>query len=355
MSELRSFSESPFNAAPDPGSLCDTFLTPDARFFVRNHGPVPTLAADSFLLVIDGLVRTPLQLSLASLRADYVAHEVVAALQCAGNRRTELLQLGEIPDELPWDQSAIGNAAWRGVRLRDLLQAAGLLPEAEHIAFLGCDEVLKDGINVGFGGSIPVSKALEADTLLACEMNGAPLSPDRGYPLRVIVPGYYGARSVKWVTHIRAQHGPSENYFQTRAGRHFSPDATPENADWENAPMLGEMPLTAAICTPLDGSHLASGPLRLSGYALSASGPIERVEFSLDDGQSWQVAELIADSSRWSWVLWQAEIALSSGNYAVLVRAWDCSEKPQPKHLEEVWNFKGYANHAWHRIHITVT
>lgn len=346
--------EEPFNAEPPAALLCQSFVTPTNLFFVRNHGTVPEIDADEYRLVVDGLVQRPLSLSLDDLRRDFAHVTVTATLECAGNRRLELMEIGEIPDETPWGTQAISNAVWGGVPLREVLLAAGVSTEAAHIAFVGLDAVAQaDG--GGLGASISLEKAMHPEVLLAYEMNGAPLPPTHGAPLRVIVPGYIGARSVKWLAGISVQDQPSTNYFQARAYKLFPPDATPATADWNNAPMIEKYTLTAVICAPQPDARMAAGTLRLHGYALASAGRhVTRVEISGDGGTSWTEAELTERESPWTWCFWQAALELAPGQHDLVARAWDSGGTTQPEDLASVWNFKGYMNNAWYRVRVDV-
>ncbi|HET6781413.1 MAG TPA: molybdopterin-dependent oxidoreductase, partial [bacterium] len=161
-------SREPFNSGPPLPTLAEQFVTPVPLFFVRNHGSVPAINPSSYRLRVGGLVRTPLELSLEELRA-LPQTTIVAALQCAGNRRSELIAVAPIPGEIPWGAEAAGNARWTGVSLREILIAAGVHESAQHVAFTGQDEVERDGTRFGFGGSIPIHKALGPEVLLATE------------------------------------------------------------------------------------------------------------------------------------------------------------------------------------------
>jgi sulfite oxidase len=160
------------------------------------------------------MVHSPFDLSLEELRAAFPVATVMATLQCAGHRRKELAALRPIPGEIPWGAETMSTAIWRGVPLREVLLAAGLVPAAGHVAFLGLDQMERGGEPFGCGGSIPIAKAMSAETLLAYEMNDEPLPLLHGFPLRAKVAGYIGARSVKWVTNSHVQAHPSTNYFQ---------------------------------------------------------------------------------------------------------------------------------------------
>jgi sulfite oxidase len=344
----------PFNGGPPPELLGRGFITPVELFFVRNHGGVPEVDAAAFRLEVDGLVERALSLSLADL-GRLPRASLTATLQCAGNRRLELMAHAPIPHELPWGAEAIGNAEWSGVPLREVLAAAGPRPEARHAAFTGLDETERHGHRFAFGGSIPLAKALGAEVLLADAMNGRPLPPVHGAPLRAVVPGYIGARSVKWLARLTLREEPSENYFQAKAYRLFPPDFGPENVVWEEGLMLGESPVTSAILSPLAGEAVPAGRLAVRGWALAGgSRQVARVDVSADGGRSWKVATLGPDHADFAWRLWEAAIDLAPGEHEIACRAWDTAAQTQPERAAEVWNFKGYANNAWHRVRTRV-
>jgi sulfite oxidase len=342
--------ERPFNGGPPPDELRRDFVTPNDLFFVRNHGDVPAVDPATFRLEVKGAVSRPLALSLDGLER-FPRREVTATIQCAGNRRQELVERKPIPHELPWGSEAVSNAVWSGVALADVLAEAGLGDGARHAAFCGLDDTERHGKRFHFGGSIPIEKALSPEVLLATRMNGAPLPPIHGFPLRVVVPGWIGARSVKWLHKIRLQAEPSDNYFQRVAYRLFPAAVGPENVVWDEGAMLGEQAVNAIVTSPVDGARLTSGTLRIEGIALAGGGRrIERVELSFDDGANWRQARLEEQEAPWAWRLWSAEVDLASGAHRLAVRAWDSAGQTQPSTVDEVWNFKGYMNNAWFRV-----
>jgi sulfite oxidase len=234
-----------------------------------------------------------------------------------------------------------------------VLLAVGIQGEAKHVAFCGLDEISRSGEHFGFGGSIPLEKALEPEVLLAYEMNGKPLPPLHGFPLRVVVPCYIGARSVKWLANIHVQEQPSTNYFQRKAYKLFPPDVQSEAADWEKGTMLGDLPLNSFICQPREGETFAPGQVTISGYAITGEGRlVERVELSIDGGATWTEASLPGRVHPWAWRFWRATLDPRPGQYQIMVRAWDSSGETQPKEMGQVWNWKGYL--AWHRVNIFV-
>ncbi len=345
----------PLNGGMPLPLLREHAVTPTERFFVRNHGTIPCLDPQRYRLVINGQVQQPLQLSLFDLLDGFEQITFEATIACAGNRRTELNDVEPIPHELPWGAEAIGHARWSGVRLRDVLQAASVDLHAQHVAFAGLDEVERQGNTFGFGGSIPLNKALHDDVLLAHTMNDAPLPPEHGFPVRVIVPGYVGARSVKWLSTITVQAEPSANYFQQRAYRLFEPQDRIETVQWEGGVMLSELDINAVICVPEPHAILPAGPIDVRGYALAGGDhTVACVALSVDGGATWTQAQLEGDDQPWTWRLWQAQHALPPGEHEIIVCAVDSAANTQPAHLRDVWNFKGYMNNAWHRVRVHV-
>ncbi len=295
-------SASPLNGGTPPELLRRSFITPQENFYVRNHGNIPQVDPEGFRLTLDGLVERPLSLTLDELRTSFPTKRILGTLQCAGNRRSQLMDIRPIPGETPWGAEAVGTARWTGVSLVDVLQRAGVKPEANYAAFSGLDEVERKGRRFEFGGSIPIEKALRPEVLLAFEINGEVLPPVHGYPLRLIVPGFIGARSVKWLSRITLQAERSQNYFQASAYRLFPPDTREENVVWERGIELGEYAVNTVICHPRNGAEIPRGPVLFQGYALAGGGrTIERVDLSTDGGETWQTTQLGKEADRWTW------------------------------------------------------
>ncbi len=328
----------PYNAEAPRGALVGQQLTALDSFYCRNHSVIPAIDADSWELRVDGLVERTLDLSLAQLKERFVEHTVIATLQCAGNRRREFLGIRDIPDEAPWGSTATGTALWTGVRLHDVLAAAGLNTGARHVEFLGPDVAPDLLAPQPYGSSISVEKATSAEVLLAWAMNGEPLSAEHGAPLRVVVPGYIGARSVKWVQCIRGLRRESDNYFQSVAYR-------------LHGAALGALVLNCDILSPDYGAHLMAGQTNVTGYALGGAGrDVASVEVSVDSGQTWTAATLAARLGPWAWRHWWATVDLPAGDGQILARAWDSAGDPQPESAEQLWNPKGYVNNSWGRV-----
>jgi sulfite oxidase len=348
-SDMIVHAQEPAASETAPGPLAERAITATDAFYVRNHGPVPEADPAGWTVRVEGLVDAPLELSLAALRDGFAPREVVATLQCAGNRRRGLIAVRDVPGEEPWGPGAIGTATWRGVALADVLAAARPNAGAAHAGFAGVDPAAALAPPETYGASIPLAKAQAPEVVLAWEMNGEPLPPVHGGPLRVVVPGYIGARSVKWVDRVELRAEPWDGFFQATAYRLLPPDGEP-------APgagfALGEVALNSDVLVPADGDTVAAGPLEVRGYAYAGGGRgVARVDVSAD-GASWVQAERLDDLGPWAWTRWRARLHLTPGDHELVVRAWDGAAAVQPEHAVTVWNPKGYANTAWGRIRV---
>lgn len=351
--EMVSQGEQPLNLETPPGLLRREFTTPQNLFYVRNHGNVPTVDPDSYRLTVSGMVEREISLSLEEMSNAFSKETVTTAVQCAGNRRAGLMEAYPIPGETPWGPGAVGNARWSGVPLREVLDAAGVGEGARHAEFAGLDEP-GSGWSPKYGCSIPLYKATSPEVLLAYEMNDEPLAAEHGFPLRVVVPGYVGARSVKWLSGISLRGAPSENYFHAHEYRLFPPYITEEPDDLSRGFALGEISINSAICRPADGETVAAGPLTFEGYAVAGGGRrVERVDLSPDEGRTWVGAKLSEDAGPWAWRFWEATLDLGPGPHQVSVRAVDSAADVQPEYAGGIWNHRGYVNNAWHKVRLT--
>ena len=251
-----------------------------------------------------------------------------------------------------WAPGAIGNAEWRGVSLAEILRAAGAGEGAScHVAFDCADECHVNGKAFHFGVSIPMTKALGPEVLLAFEMNGAALTAEHGAPLRVVVPGYAGVRSPKWLHRITVQDTPSDNPIQANDYKLFPPDVTKETADPAQGITINGLPVNSAICEPVPHARLPAGPAVLRGYATATGRAVVRVDVSIDGGRSWSQAQLEDHSGGpWSWTFWKATLNLPEGEHDLAVRAWDDAGQTQPALADDTWNHRGYLSAAWHRV-----
>jgi sulfite oxidase len=348
-SDLIVHQEEPFNAETGLAALADPVTATDA-FYVRGHGAVPEIDPMTWRLRVDGLVDRALNLSLATLREAFREREVTATLQCAGNRRAGLVALRDIDGEAPWGPGATGTARWTGVALADVLALAGPLREAAHVGFAGADFCPEAKPAQPFGGSIPLDKACRPEVLLAWSMNGDPLMPVHGAPLRVVVPGYIGARSVKWLERIEVRSRPWRGYFQHVVYRLLPEDQTP--GPGAGMP-LGLVALNADVLSPADGDTVTAGPVEIRGYAFAGGERhVARVDVSLDRGATWSQAELLDDLGRWAWRHWRTTVELPPGRHDIVARAWDSSAATQPEDEAALWNPKGYVNNARPRVRV---
>lgn len=343
------------NGGVPPSLLAGRVVVPSSHLFTRSHAPPPIIAVADWRLTIDGLVATPLSLSLDEVRTRFPTREVTAALVCAGLRRSELLAVAPLGSELLWGGEPVANVRWGGVSLIDVLDAAGALAEVRHVRFTGFDRVERHGTVFGFGASIAIAKAREPAVLLATHLDGEPLSAEHGAPLRVVVPGWIGARSVKWLSRIELSREPSDNYFQTHAYRLLRQAEPGRPLDVAAGGPIEAIALNSMILTPTSGATCAAGTIAVHGWAIGpgAEAP-HRVELAIDGGARWQEVELDSSGEPWSWRPWRATVELGPGTHRLVVRAWDQAGRTQPAHLHDVWNVKGYANNAWHRVEVVV-
>lgn len=343
----------PYNAEPPRAALAEAMLTPVDAFYGRNHGPIPLIDPGTWRLRVDGLVSRPLELSLADLQSGFPVQTLAATLQCAGNRRAGLIEVRDIPGEIPWGPGATSTAEWTGVSLARVLERAGVRPGAAHVAFTAPDVSPAAEPPQPYGGSIGLAKALAGEVTLAWAMNRQPLPAAHGAPVRVVVPGYIGARSVKWVRQVTVAEHPSDSYFQATAYRLLPADASPGPPGSAGLP-LGVVAVNAGILRPDGSSVLPAGPAEVTGYAFAGDGrAIARVDVSADGGRSWRQAGLGETAGPWAWRLWRAVLDLPAGQTEIVARAWDTAASVQPESPAHMWNPKGYVNNSWARLRVT--
>jgi len=337
------------NAEPVLDELVKSWMTPTDAFYIRSHAPVPKIDHAAFRLTVEGLVDKPLSLSLGQL-AELKQTDVVATLTCAGNRRSEHIAVKPVKG-VPWREGAIGNATWSGAKLSDVLKMASVKPEAKHVWFEGLDQIERSNGLIPFGASIPLEKVM-ADTdnmpgtILATGMNGEPLNGDHGSPLRTVVPGYIGARSVKWLGRIVVSDRPSSNHYVATAYKIVEEGTALE---WSEQGPIYRMPLNSVICT--QSLSKEKNRLDVAGYALPQGRPgttVDKVEVSADGGRNWVNAKLTRPAREYCWVLWTAQIRANEAGDELMVRATDSRSLRQPRKVN--WNSKGYLFNAWHRV-----
>lgn len=371
---LKINSKEPFNAEPPARELVASFVTSVDMFYKRNHGPIPVLRDYSmYRLEIGGLAPNPSALSMEAIKK-FSKHNVVATLQCAGNRRTAMSLTRNVKG-VGWGIAALGNGVWGGARLSDVLNIVGIpyytkvsASGGKHVEFVSIDRCKEE--NGGpYRVSIPLLQATspEADVILAYEMNGQELNRDHGYPLRVVVPGVIGARSVKWLKSINIIAEECQGFFMQKDYKMFPPSVDWDNINWGSRRPLMDFPVQCAICRPEDGAYLKEGSkVVVQGYALSGGGRgIERVDVSGNGGKTWTEANLVQGSKsesryiadddehrdKWAWVLWEAVVQIDSPTY-IIAKAVDTAANTQPESVGSIWNLRGVLNNSWHRVHV---
>jgi DMSO/TMAO reductase YedYZ molybdopterin-dependent catalytic subunit len=290
------------------------------------------------LVTIDGAVRTAHDLSIERVRS-LPRRSLVVTLECAGNGRAFIDP--PAPGE-QWKTGAVSTAEWTGVALRSVLDLAGPLPSAVEALFTGADEgTPKDlGRTIPFERSLPIADALGGEALIAFEMNGEPLPLEHGAPLRLVVPGWYGMASVKWLRRITLVEQPFRGFYQTDR---YVIDGRP----------LREIAPRAVITSPREGDRVPVGPVELRGYAWSGGDEIAAVERELDGGATWTRVQPANAPSRYAWREWSLRIDAKRGDLVIVARAVTKSGATQP--LDPVWNALGYSNNGARPVRLTVT
>ena len=339
-----------------PVDFFDDVITPNDRFFVRwHHSNIPRIDTGVWRLQVggDGAERG-FELTLEQLKRDFEAVELVAVCQCAGNRRG--LSSPHVPG-VQWSYGAMGNARWKGVRLKDLLARAGLKKEAVEIAVNGSDRGALDA-TPAFVKSIPLWKALDENTLIAYEMNGAPLPHWNGFPARLVVPGWAATYWMKQVVGIRALPQPLANFWMNTAyripkGKYPIIDRFTSQESETSTPIT-EILVSSLMTNIGDGRRFAAGqPILVKGIAWDGGYGIRAVEVSMDEGRSWQSADLAESHGRYSFRAWQFTCAPRvAGRVSIMARASNAQGTSQPSEL--IFNGAGYHNNVVQKIVIDV-
>ena len=328
-----------------------SYLTPNARFFVRSHfGPPPPeqLSEEHWQLRVTGLVDRPLTLTLRDLK-QFEAATITAVVQCSGNGRA--LYRPKTPG-VQWERGAVGNARWTGVRLRDVLAKAGLQTSGLHVQFQGADRPVAATVPL-FVRSIPIEKALHQDTILAYEMNGRSLPLLHGAPLRVVTPGWMADSCIKWLTDITVRQDDAQGYYMQTAYRYPTRQVTPgEVIASSDFKPVEAMVVKSLIAQPREGASLVPGPVTIGGVAWTGEGRIVRVEVSLDEGRTWEPARLIGEEQPYAWRQWQYVWQATSGTKTILCRATDDRGVTQPE--TSPWNPSGFLWNGWDHVIVTV-
>jgi DMSO/TMAO reductase YedYZ molybdopterin-dependent catalytic subunit len=331
-------------------------FTPNNAFFVRYHlMDIPEIDAARWRLKIGGeSLSTPLELSLDDLRKGFEQAEIAAVCQCAGNRRG--LSIPHVPG-VEWGHGAMGNAKWTGVRLRDVLNKAGIKAGAVEVVFDGADKGVIEK-TPDFIKSLPLSKALDENTLIAHSMNGDPLPHWNGFPARLVVPGWMATYWVKHLTSVEVVSRPFMGFWMANAyripkGKFPLIDRFVSQEGETNTPVT-ELVINSLITNLSDGQKVAQGkPTEVRGIAWDGGYGIDRVEVSLDGGQCWLPATLGEDHGRFSWRTWSHPFRPEKrGNMTVMARASNRAGSSQT--FELIWNPAGYHNNVVQRLTLTV-
>ncbi|TKY74315.1 Inducible nitrate reductase of NADH 2 [Spatholobus suberectus] len=375
-SMVRLTGKHPFNSEPPlPRLMHHGFITPVPLHYVRNHGPVPRARWEDWTVEVTGLVTRPTRFTMDQLVRDFPSREFPATLVCAGNRRKEQNMVKQSIG-FNWGAAAISTSVWRGVQLRSLLKRCGIYSRTKgalHVCFEGVED-LPGGGGSKYGTSIMREIALDPsrDIIIAYMQNGELLTPDHGFPVRMIIPGFIGGRMVKWLKRIIVTTQQSDSYYHYKDNRVLPShvDAELANAEaWWYKPeyIINELNINSVITTPCHDEILpinswsTQRPYVLRGYAYSGGGrKVTRVEVTLDGGETWQVCTLDCPEKPnkygkyWCWCFWSLEVEVLDllGAKEIAVRAWDEALNTQPEKLN--WNVMGMMNNCWFRVKTNV-
>jgi len=320
-------------------------VTPTGLHYLLIHFDIPATDAETWRLRVDGNVRTPLDVDLADLRSR-PARTLPVTMECAGNGRA---RLEPRPLSQPWLVEAIGTAEWTGTPLAGVLAEAGIEPGTVELVFTGADRGLQGEVEHDYQRSLPLEEAMREEVLLAYGMNGRPLEPQHGFPLRLIVPGWYGMTSVKWLRRIEAVTEPFAGFQQAEAYRYQMSDNDPGEP-------VSRIRVRALMIPPgipdffTRRRFVAAGPVRISGRAWSGTAPVTRVEVGVDGG--WSEAELGEAVGAWAWRGWSFGWVATPGEHLLSCRATDAEGNTQP--LEQPWNLQGIGNNLVQEVPVTV-
>ena len=342
----------PINAET-PAHLLDEAVTSAERLFVRNNG-LPPVDVDlaSWRVRIDGeSAMNPLSFSLNELKSRFTHHSYRLVLECAGNGRAEFFPPAKGNQ---WSTGAVGCVEWTGVRLRDVLAAVGVKKDAVYVAYEGADTHLSgDPKKRPISRGVPLSKAMEDECLIAWAMNGAPIPALHGHPLRLVIPGYPGSCSGKWLTRIlirdRVHDGTKMTGYAYRIP--CDPVAPGTQVAKDKMCIIEAMPTKSLITSPRSGiEHSRGQPLPIRGHAWSGKAEVTSVAVSVDFGATWRPLKLAPGKNRFAWRQFSGHVRLASpGYYEIWTRATDATGASQPMVLPG-WNPKGYLNNACHRV-----
>lgn len=347
--------DKPWNVETPPHLLNDA-VTPADKLFIRNNGlPPENVDVNNWTLTIEGeSVVTPITLSLADLKSKFKHHTYKLTIECGGNGRHEF----DPPAKgNQWTNGAVGCPEWTGVRLRDVLESAGIKSDAVYIGYYGKDVHLsKNPDKVVISRGVPMSKALEDESLIAFAMNGKDIPAMNGHPLRLVFGGWPASTSGKWLSKIvvrnKVHDGPKMMGTSYRVP--CNPVAPGEKVKDEDMCIIHSMPVKSLITSPKTGAMINGSTLKVNGHAWAGDLAVAEMHVSIDFGATWQKASLKPAANRLAWQQWSATVKFpKDGYYEVWARATDSEGKSQPM-IVPGWNPKGYLNNACHRIAVKV-
>jgi DMSO/TMAO reductase YedYZ molybdopterin-dependent catalytic subunit len=341
--KLQPVTNDPYNAETPFNALQDEH-TPIDLFYVRNHFSAPTINIIQFELEVNGAVANPFKLTLDRLRK-FPARSLLLVMECAGNGRASMKPAIK---GTPWNLGAISQAEFSGTSLSYLLTEADLTKNAIEVRFTGADQgKIRSGAIQPYARSLPLEVAMHPDTLLVWEMNGKPLDQQHGYPLRLVVPGWYGMASVKWLQEITVLTEPFNGFFQTQEYIYIGEEGIPDNTPVSN------MRVRSLILQPESDTAHQKDEIQVTGIAWTGEGEVTKVELSFDGGNQWIDANTVAPTSSYSVTRWvYAWYPENQGDYRIMVRAYDSKGESQP--LNALWNEGGYGNNAYHQVILSV-
>ena len=344
--------------AETPVHLLDPDITPLEHFFIRNNGTPPELTGvtdDNWKITIDGEVETPLTLSIADLKRDFEVVKRRIVIECAGNGRSFFSPL---PTGNQWTFGGVGCAEFTGVRLIDVLNKAKVKPSAIYTGHYGADSHLSgDPEKKAISRGVPIAKAMDENNLIVWEMNGKPLPPMNGFPLRLIIPGWPSSVSEKWLTRIWIRDKIHDG--EKMGGKSYRMPAYPVSPGTEvpdeDMVIITSLPVKSLITFPQTGTKIPKGQkIKIRGHAWSSEIDVAKVDVSIDFGQTWAQAKLEPAPNKYSWQRFSAEFSpKSAGYYEVWARATDKNGNAQPPNTPG-WNPHGYLNNMQHRIAVFV-
>ena len=348
--QLTVISADPMCASARLSSL-DEGITPTANYFIRNHFGVPNIDVSTWSISIWGEVDNPVMVRYDEL-LEMPSREMKTLLECAGNSRSTMQPPAE---GVAWDHGAVGTARWKGVSVSTVLNQASVREIAKNVLFEGADygrERNAPGAlaprELSYAMSLPMEKVLHPDTMLAYEMNGETLPPEHGYPVRLLVPGWYGMASVKWLANIRVLEQPFRGFHENDYYVYVA-----EGADDSTGQRVSTIKVKSLITSPSRGELVPVGTHKIRGVAWSGQGPITKVEVSTDDGVQWHEAEVERADSPYGWQHWEYDWETGHpGHYLLRARAVDEQGNVQPSQAQ--WNFRGYSVNSIHVVPVTV-